>query len=883
METDDLNFPLDEYYRILGLTTNGQEEVKDDNDLFPIHSSSNMTSHFISKSSSPTTFSSSSSLPERIFRQLMHIQPRPSGLCLPPFLQQVLTRQERDSSSLSDTNNEQQQQQEQQFTFVSLNDRLTSLSSSSLTSVSRTMNHASRSSSSSWMSYSTPSSSSNNFIQQQPMETTNHHDESQKKNTHRKYQQHWTCSAMEEQLHKVKSALIHVQKQIHRGEELYYQETDSYGNIFKGWDTLLDMKTGQQESNTNIHVNSLGSSLSSATTTTTGGLNNNNNKQMGNESNHNNTSFLLLGGESSTNAQSALKKIPNDLRWFSSSSATISMVDHGKIHGFGSDVVYFMDHNTINPTGGAIGSEFVSYSSSLSRSNSMTGTKINMTTLPGGSSSRGGGISTSSSSMVHPISRTSSAINCQSSMNAASSTTTTTSTLLPLSCTNNIMFTLPSQLLNHTPRYQISDTNEPPSNTAGTTFISIDGKYDRIFIQDKQQPPVVDPSQNLLTLEVQEIQVSLSKDDIDTATRIPISNVWINNHDREPEGGHSYGHDALVTTTMIPSSHHPIRDNTSTLVLEPIATVVDREECIKKHTSDCIMEEVMTSYESGNINTTSTSPNQNQSSSAERIHIVNVTTTTTELPSMSTIEIQSSKMKRKRKNDDTDSQQSTTPSSKKRIRRPVPLQPSDSSSHEEEIIQGSSYESSCVLLLDDESKQGKKPLPEESQKQNEAHMIPKDSKNINLEPTIQEEYSEEAISLKATEETKIEPEETTKDGIETIKERHNEVMNENDTVQEFKVEEEESTQHESLNSIQELESSKKRGRPARKSTPTSAAAVVADTAIPTEPEVYPTVAIETTEETSTQRRYPRRSMGTTIASTSPQPIPSTQSKRSRSK
>lgn len=37
-------------------------------------------------------------------------------------------------------------------------------------------------------------------------------------------------------------ALAEVQKQIHRGEEAYYEETFSHGNIFKGWEGYLDAK-----------------------------------------------------------------------------------------------------------------------------------------------------------------------------------------------------------------------------------------------------------------------------------------------------------------------------------------------------------------------------------------------------------------------------------------------------------------------------------------------------------------------------------------------------------------------------------------------------------------------------------------------------------------
>jgi hypothetical protein len=39
-----------------------------------------------------------------------------------------------------------------------------------------------------------------------------------------------------------RDVLVDIQKQIHRGEEAYYEETNNRGNLFRGWDTFVDSK-----------------------------------------------------------------------------------------------------------------------------------------------------------------------------------------------------------------------------------------------------------------------------------------------------------------------------------------------------------------------------------------------------------------------------------------------------------------------------------------------------------------------------------------------------------------------------------------------------------------------------------------------------------------
>ena len=52
----------------------------------------------------------------------------------------------------------------------------------------------------------------------------------------------FTSHLLETLLMKSEVALVEVQKQIYRGEEAYYEETFSHGNVFKGWEGYLDAK-----------------------------------------------------------------------------------------------------------------------------------------------------------------------------------------------------------------------------------------------------------------------------------------------------------------------------------------------------------------------------------------------------------------------------------------------------------------------------------------------------------------------------------------------------------------------------------------------------------------------------------------------------------------
>lgn len=47
---------------------------------------------------------------------------------------------------------------------------------------------------------------------------------------------------LEKRIWKATVAMVELQKQVHRGEETYYDETFNHGNIFKGWEGFLDAK-----------------------------------------------------------------------------------------------------------------------------------------------------------------------------------------------------------------------------------------------------------------------------------------------------------------------------------------------------------------------------------------------------------------------------------------------------------------------------------------------------------------------------------------------------------------------------------------------------------------------------------------------------------------
>jgi len=88
----------------------------------------------------------------------------------------------------------------------------------------------------------------------------------------------FTTAELEERIMKTTSAMFDIQRQLHRGEEIYYEDTYSHGSIYKGWDAFVDMKD-------------IGSTSSSG-----GGVN-----------------------QTSSN-----RRVPADSRWFSTSCESVS-------------------------------------------------------------------------------------------------------------------------------------------------------------------------------------------------------------------------------------------------------------------------------------------------------------------------------------------------------------------------------------------------------------------------------------------------------------------------------------------------------------------------------------------------------------------------------
>jgi hypothetical protein len=52
----------------------------------------------------------------------------------------------------------------------------------------------------------------------------------------------FTTSELEKNLSRANAALIDIQKQLVRGEDIYFQDTDLHGNIYKGWEAFIDAK-----------------------------------------------------------------------------------------------------------------------------------------------------------------------------------------------------------------------------------------------------------------------------------------------------------------------------------------------------------------------------------------------------------------------------------------------------------------------------------------------------------------------------------------------------------------------------------------------------------------------------------------------------------------
>lgn len=52
----------------------------------------------------------------------------------------------------------------------------------------------------------------------------------------------FSCLELEKKMSKANAVLLDIQKQLYRGEEMYFQDTDTHGNIYKGWEAFIDAK-----------------------------------------------------------------------------------------------------------------------------------------------------------------------------------------------------------------------------------------------------------------------------------------------------------------------------------------------------------------------------------------------------------------------------------------------------------------------------------------------------------------------------------------------------------------------------------------------------------------------------------------------------------------
>jgi hypothetical protein len=52
----------------------------------------------------------------------------------------------------------------------------------------------------------------------------------------------WTTHELQERVAKAEAAMVQIQRQLHCGEECYFEETNHHGNIFRGWDAFVDSK-----------------------------------------------------------------------------------------------------------------------------------------------------------------------------------------------------------------------------------------------------------------------------------------------------------------------------------------------------------------------------------------------------------------------------------------------------------------------------------------------------------------------------------------------------------------------------------------------------------------------------------------------------------------
>ena len=109
-------------------------------------------------------------------------------------------------------------------------------------------------------------------------------------------------------IHKTYSTLTSIQRQIHRGEESYFEQSYSHGNLLQGWDNIW-IEQHHNNHNLNSYANNSGGMYSSSSGTGEDG-------SSSNLSNNNHAHHM------NNNKSIPIRKMPAEYRWFTSSCGT---------------------------------------------------------------------------------------------------------------------------------------------------------------------------------------------------------------------------------------------------------------------------------------------------------------------------------------------------------------------------------------------------------------------------------------------------------------------------------------------------------------------------------------------------------------------------------
>ncbi|KAL7471677.1 hypothetical protein ACHAXS_011978 [Conticribra weissflogii] len=150
----------------------------------------------------------------------------------------------------------------------------------------------------------------------------------------------FTAEQLRKYIHQSYAALSSIQRQLHRGEESYFEETYNHGNIFAGFDNIW-IDAGNS--------NSTGGNSSAGDTAAVGGVG-------GGPSGVGGGADAVGGGGGNTGGSSSSKsvparKMPGDHRWFSTSCGSVVATGDGRIAAL--DRWSLLDHPPPAPMAGA--------------------------------------------------------------------------------------------------------------------------------------------------------------------------------------------------------------------------------------------------------------------------------------------------------------------------------------------------------------------------------------------------------------------------------------------------------------------------------------------------------------------------------------------------